>query len=163
MNLHPINEIYWMWRDNDWLSRSQQLVVVVFYFLTWHDLDVRTSCLFCTGAHHMNEKKLFFGQPWRVSCSNSWTTKPQLNPNHEPFSALTRSSKLQETKSIPYFMAFWAAAKFPHAIPILQTKPLSSINLDMLVLTRQGPLEFQHEALPFSCAETRKSRFNLSE
>ena len=88
-------------------AKSQQLVVGVFYFLTWHDMDVRRHAFFALELLTLNEKKLSL-----VSSGESLVLIHELpNLNHQiliinhsvPWLNLT---SLGKQSPFPYFMTF---------------------------------------------------------
>ena len=144
-------------------AKSQQLVVGVFYFLTWHDMDVRRHAFFALELLTLNEKKLSL-----VSSGESLVLIHELpNLNHQiliinhsvPWLNLT---SLGKQSPFPYFMTFDWLQILSRNLNITG-KTVQQHKSRHVRLIWQGPLEFQHKVLPFSCAETRKSRFKLSE
>ena len=88
-------------------AKSQQLVVGVFYFLTWHDMDVRRHAFSALELLTLNEKKLSL-----VSSGESLVLIHELpNLNHQiliinhsvPWLNLT---SLGKQSPFPYFMTF---------------------------------------------------------
>ena len=88
-------------------AKSQQLVVGVFYFLTWHDMDVRRHAFFALELLTLNEKKLSL-----VSSGESLVLIHELSNLNHPILIINHSvpwlnlTSLGKQSPFPYFMTF---------------------------------------------------------
>ena len=88
-------------------AKSQQLVVGVFYFLTWHDMDVRRHAFFALELLTLNEKKLSL-----VSSGESLVLIHELPNLNHPILIINHSvpwlnlTSLGKQSPFPYFMTF---------------------------------------------------------
>ena len=113
--LNPNTEIYWIpslkFIECDATTidsaKSQQLVVGVFYFLTWHDMDVRRHALFVLKLLTLSEKK-----PSLVSSGESLVLIHELSNLNHPILIINHSvpwlnlTSLGKQSPFPYFMTF---------------------------------------------------------